>query len=97
MAADFEAFWPNTRERIRGLENFIALNEAYPGNWRCDVEKVIAVPKGAVTVTRIRDGDVAFIAVSFFEVTGDRIARAEEFFGDVAEPPFDRSAWAEWY
>ena len=31
LAEDFEARWPNTRERIRGPENFIALNENYPG------------------------------------------------------------------
>ena len=97
LSGDFEAVWPNTRERIQGPGNFIALNEAYPGSWRCTVEQVGPVPDGVVTVTRISDGSVEVIAVSFFKVRGDRITRAEEYFGDVIEPPFDRSRWCERY
>ncbi len=95
LAADFEAVWPNTRERIRGAGNFIALNEAYPGAWRCTVEDVKATPGGVVTTTRISDGTLELFAISFLEVKDGRIIRAEEYFGDVIEPPFDRSKWAE--
>ena len=35
LAEDIEARWPNTRERISGRENFIALDENYPGVSRC--------------------------------------------------------------
>jgi len=97
LADDFEAVWPNTRERIRGAGNFIALNEAYPGSWRCTVEDVRATPDGVVTTTRISDGSLELFAISFLEVKGGLITRAEEYFCDVIEPPFDRSRWAERY
>ena len=35
LAEDFVAEWPQTSERIVGPDNFIALNTAYPGRWRC--------------------------------------------------------------
>ena len=97
LSEDFEAHWPNTRERIRGRENFIALNENYPGAWRCTVRRLEERPAGAVTVTEISDGRTALFAVSFFEVRDGRIVSAEEYFGDNGPPPFDRSAWAERY
>ena len=97
LAVDFEAVWPNTRERIRGARDFIALNEAYPGVWNCTVEDVKPTPGGVVTTTRISDGTVELFAISFFQVKEGRISRAEEYFCDVIEPPFDRSEWAERY
>ena len=97
LCEDFEAHWPNTRERIRSREDFVALNESYPGTWRCTVRRIEECAGGVVTVTEISDGRTGLFAVSFFEVRDGRIARAEEYFGDNAPPPFDRSAWAERY
>ena len=97
LSDDFEAVWPNTRERIRGPDNFIALNEAYPGSWRCRIERIGPGLDGVVTVTRISDGTAEVIAISFFTVRGGLITRAEEYFGDVIDPPFDRSRWCERY
>ncbi|MDE0046659.1 MAG: nuclear transport factor 2 family protein [bacterium] len=98
---DFEAHWPNTRERIRGRENFIALNESYPGVSRCTVRRLEDCAGGVVTVTEISTqvggNQVAFFAVSFFSMRDGRIAAAEEYFGENGPPPFDRSAWAERY
>ena len=54
LAEDFEAHWPNTRERIRGPENFIALNESYPGVWRCTVRRIEECAGGVVTGDRNR-------------------------------------------
>lgn len=97
LSEDFEAHWPNTRERIRSRENFIALNENYPGAWRCTVRRIEEYSEGVVTVTEIGDGKTGFFAVSFFTVRDGRIAAAEEYFGENGPPPFDRSAWAERY
>ena len=97
LTEDFEAHWPNTRERIRGRENFIALNESYPGDWRCTVRRIEECAHGVITVTKIGDGESALFAVSFFEVRDGRIAGAEEYFGDNTPPPFERSTWTERY
>ena len=97
LSEKFEAHWPNTRERIRGRENFIAVNEAYPGTWRCTVRRVEEYAGAVVTVTELADGRSALFAVSFFEVRDGRITRVEEYFADNVPPPFDRSAWTERY
>ena len=97
LSEDFEAHWPNTRERIHGPENFIALNESCPGAWRCTVRRIDECADAVVTVTEISDGDTSFVAVSFLEVRHGRIVRAEEYFAEDGPPPFDRSAFAERY
>lgn len=97
LSEDFEARWPNTRERIRGPENYIALNQNYPGTWRCTVRRIEECAGGVVAVTEISDGRTGLFAVSFFEVRDGRITGAEEYFGDNGPPPFDRSSWTERY
>ena len=101
LAEDFEAHWPNTRERIRGRENFIALNENYPGHSRCTVRRIEECADGVATVTEIStqvgDDRVTLFAVSFFHARDGRIVGAEEYFSENGPPPFDRSAWAERY
>ena len=97
LSEDFEAHWPNTRERIRSRESFIALNESYPGTWRCAVRRIEECADGVVTVTEIGDDRTSLFAVSFFRVRDGRIAAVEEYFADNGPPPFDRSAWTERY
>ena len=97
LSEDFEAHWPNTRERIRSREDFIALNENYPGTWCCTVRRIEECAGGVVTVTEISDGRSALFAVSFLTVRDGRIAAAEEYFADNVRPPFDRAAWTEVY
>ena len=31
---DFVCEWPQSRERIRGADNYITVNRQYPGMWR---------------------------------------------------------------
>jgi len=97
LSERFEAHWPNTRERIVGRENFIALNENYPGDSRCTVRRVEECDDAVVTITEIRNGDTVLFAVSFFEVQDGRIVRAEEYFADNGSPPYERSQFAERY
>ena len=97
LSEDFESHWSKTRERICGPENFIALNERYPGDSRCTVRRIAEYANSVVTVTEISNGDTSLFAVPFFEVRDGRIVRAEEYFADNGSPPFDRSAFTERY
>ena len=97
LSEKFEAHWPNTRERIVGRENFIALNESYPGDSRCTVRRVEECDDSVVTITEIRNGDAVLFAVSFFEMQDGLIVRAEEYFADNGSPPYERSQFAERY
>ena len=101
LSKDFEAHWPNTRERFRCREDFIALNENYPGTSRCTVRRIEECAGGVVTVTEIDteigDERSALFAVSFLTVRDGRILAAEEYFAYNGRPPFDRAAWTEVY
>ena len=92
--------WPQSGERIRGRDNFLAVNQNYPGEWHIDVDRVVAAGDEAVTrVTvafRERPGE-QFPAVSFFTIAGGRIARVVEYWPDPFAPADWRAAWVERY
>jgi len=46
-------------------------------------------------VGMISDGSHTLYATSFFTTEAGRISHAREFFGDVVDPPYDRTAWTE--
>ena len=97
LADDFVADWPQTRERIAGPDNFIGLNAAYPGRWRCTLRHLHAAGDTVISEVEIGDGATTVHAVSVFTMRDGRIAHAREYFGDAGEPPYDRGRWAERY
>ena len=95
LAEDFVAEWPQTAERIVGPDNFIGLNAAYPGRWRCTLNDLLAQGDRVVSQVEISDGDHVLYALSIFTIEDGRISHAREFFADATEPPYDRTAWTE--
>jgi ketosteroid isomerase-like protein len=97
LSDDLVTDWPQTRERIRGGDNFIALNSAYPGDWHITVEEALGDGDRAAVRATIVNGAEIFHASGFYEVRDGRIVRSVEFFADPGAPPYDRSRWAERY
>jgi ketosteroid isomerase-like protein len=95
LAPDFVCEWPQTAEVFVGAANFIAVQENYPGRWRCAVEHLIESGSQAVTRTRVSDGRTHTFALSFFEARDGRIRRLTEFWADPYAPPPGRARWAE--
>ena len=95
LAPAFVCEWPQTGERFRGAANFIAVQENYPGRWRCTVEHMIESGGEAVTRTRVSDGKTHTFALSFFEIRAGLIYRLTEFWADPYEAPSWRTRWAE--
>lgn len=91
----FTASWPQTGEHIPSPTAYVGLNRTYPGVWRCTVLAVDATAEGAVARIKVSDGAASLFAVGFYRVFGGRILAAEEFFGDVGDPPHDRSEFTE--
>jgi hypothetical protein len=50
---DFVCEWPQMRERIRGRDNYIAINEHYPGRWRIAIQRIVAADDGVATQIRV--------------------------------------------
>lgn len=94
---DYILDWPQSGERIRGREGFVAVNAAYPaaGRWRFGVERVVADAEGAVTDVTVTDGARRDRAITFFAIRDGRIARMTEYWPDpFAAAPW-RAGWVE--
>ena len=92
---DYQLDWPQSRERIRGRGNFVAVNERYPaaGSWRFAIQRLIAGEREVVTDTTVTDGVTTARAITFSEVRDGKIVHQTEYWPD----PFQAAAWrAQW-
>lgn len=97
LTDNFVADWPQTRERISGPDNFIALNAAYPGRWRCRLCHLHALGDTVISEVELSDGATKVHVVSVYTVREGHLADAREYFGDAGDPPYNRSRWSERY
>lgn len=91
---------PQTRERIRGKERYMAFNRDYPGDWRVRVERVVADGSGrqAAVRTLFTDGGQESHAVHFFTFDAQgRISGITDFWPEPYEPPAGREHLVERY
>ncbi|TSD84830.1 nuclear transport factor 2 family protein [Mycobacterium sp. KBS0706] len=97
LSDDFVADWPQTCERVRGADAFIALNANFPGRWRCHLRELIEAGERAVSWVLLTDGNDIVHTVSLYRLRDGQITEAVEVFADSGEPPYDRSRWTERY
>jgi ketosteroid isomerase-like protein len=98
VADDFVLDWPESRERIRGRDNFVELNRNYPEGWSIEVLQIVTEGDRVVSEVRVPHGELGLhYASSFFEVEGGRLARGREYWSRELdeEPPAWRSKWVE--
>jgi len=94
---DYVLEWPQSGERIRGRDNFVAVNEHYPaaGPWRITLRRIVADRDGVATEVEVTDGVRRDRAVTFSELRDGRIARQIEYWPDPMEPAAWRARWVE--
>jgi ketosteroid isomerase-like protein len=100
LAEDVVVEWPQTRERIRGRANVIAVNRNYPEGWTIRVLRVLQDGDTAVSEVAVDHVDHGtFHAASFFEVRDRQVVGGTEYWVDppTEEPPAWRSEWVERY
>ena len=97
LSDDYILEWPQSDERIRGRDNFAAMNEEYPshGLWRFTINKVIGSGSDVVTDVSVTDGVQRARAISFFTVVGKEIVRMVEFWPESYEAPLNRKHLTE--
>lgn len=100
LHADFVCEWPQSRERIRGPENYIAINQHYPGTWRIYVLKVVAGEDEVVSEVEVElTSDNGAVrqdrAVSFFKLREGKIVYMREYWPEPFAAPDWRSQWVE--
>lgn len=89
--------WPNTGERMRGRENYLAVQRAYPEGWHIEVLRIVSGGDEVVSEVRVDQDGKRFFACSFFELADERIVRAVEYWsaGEPHAPPAWRAPWTE--
>ena len=93
--------WPQSGERIRGLDNVIAVNQHYEGATgsapRLTLRRLVAPGEAWVAEGTIDYGDGTPISiVSILEVGDDgRINRQTDYFASPFEAPEWRRQWVE--
>lgn len=94
---DYLLEWPQSGERIRGRDNFIAVNEHYPasGRWSFRVDRAVAEGDQVVTQVGVSDGVIRATAIAFTRVRDGKIASQIEFWPEPFEPAGWRRAWVE--
>jgi ketosteroid isomerase-like protein len=86
---DFVLDWPQTRERIVGLEKFEEVNSTYPagGTWTFELHKIVDAGSTVVTIVGVSDSVVNDTAITFFEIRDAKIAKITEYWPESSEPP----------
>ncbi len=97
LAPDFVLEWPQSSERIRGATRFAQMNAEYPahGRWRFTLNRIVGDDEEAVSDVAITDGVQQARAISFFTVTGGRIAKLVEFWPEPYLAPPERAHLVE--
>ena len=97
LSPDFVLEWPQSSERIRGAARFAQMNAEYPthGRWQFTVNRIVGDDDEAVSDVAITDGIQQARAISFFTVTGGRIAKLVEFWPEPYPAPPERAHLVE--
>ena len=93
LREDFVCTWPQSRERIRGRDNFIAVNAHYPGDWHIRIERIIAEGDQVASEVQVDIDGRTEVAASFFELKDGKLWRLTEYWPE----PYAAQAWrARW-
>ncbi len=93
---DFVQEWPQSGERIRGVDNALGINQSYPGLPQINVRRVLAsgdLVTAEVTLNYPEAG--TYQGVSIFEFRDGRIAKETDYFAQPFQAPDWRSKWVE--
>ncbi|WP_406394038.1 nuclear transport factor 2 family protein [Streptomyces sp. NBC_00887] len=100
LADDVVYDLPQSRERIRGKERYVAFNRDYPGDWHVRIERIVADGEGlqAAARTLVTDGPDRMHAIHFFTFDAQGLITAvTDFWPESYEPPAGREHLVERY
>jgi hypothetical protein len=86
---------PQTRERIRGRDNYVRFNAEFPGDWHVAPQVVLGDDHdGSLLFAWTLDGETS-LAIAFFEVANGRITKITDFWPEPYDPPPGREHLVE--
>lgn len=109
LSEEFEAYWPQSREKIVGPDNFIELNRRYPGEHKIQIQNShceydnwdheYTVITQVSIESKMPDGkEMKLYGISFFELDWEGLIKgANEYWADTYNPPDWRKDLVERY
>jgi ketosteroid isomerase-like protein len=87
LSDDYILEWPQSKERIRGRDNFVTINKEYPtqGRWRFKINRIVGNETEAVSDVSVTDGVQEARAITFSTVEDGEITRQVEFWPENYE------------
>ena len=97
LSDEFVLEWPQSKERIRGRDHFVAMNEEYPhhGRWEFTINRIVGNDDEAVSDVWVTDGVQKARVISFFSVRDRRIVKMVEFWPEDYPAPENRKHLVE--
>jgi ketosteroid isomerase-like protein len=97
LSDDYIAEWPQSNERIRGRDNFAAINEQYPahGRWNFVVNTIVGNEREAVSDVSFTDGVQSARVISFTTIKDGKINKQVEFWPENYQAPENRKHLVE--
>ena len=97
MHEDYVQEWPQSRERIVGKENALAVDRDFPGGLPSMVfRRTLAVGDLAVLEVELTYGDGSvYQGVSIMEFRDGRLLKETDYFAQPFEAPQWRAQWVE--
>ena len=93
---DVVVTWPQSKERMIGPQNFIDVNRNYPGNHKIEVLRAHELGNEVITtVWIVADTGQKTYATSYFEISGGKINKIEEYWAEPYSAPEWRNKWVE--
>ena len=94
---DYVLDWVQSGERIRGRDNFAAINTYYPaeGKWTFHINHIIAENDLVVSDVDVSDGKVHDRVITFSTIRDGKIWKQVEFWHQPFEAPEWRAKWVE--
>jgi hypothetical protein len=97
LTDDFIAEWPQSRECMRGQDNFVNVNRHYPGNHKIRVIHAHDIAPNQVVTTVWIEADTGqkTFANSYFTISEGKIQKMEEYWAEPYSAPEWRKQWVE--
>jgi SnoaL-like domain len=97
LSDDYILEWPQSNERIRGRDNFVAMNEQYPAHrsWKFVINTIVGNEREAVSDVSITDGVQSARAITFTTTQHGKITKQVEFWPENYQAPENRKHLVE--
>jgi ketosteroid isomerase-like protein len=94
---DFVLDWPQSKERIRGRQNFVAVNAEYVayGRWAFTINRIVGDEADVVSDVSITDGVQTARAITFSTIRNGKITKQVEYWPESYQAPKNRSHLVE--